>query len=170
MPSRIGRLMPQQSGFTYLGVLFGSALLGVLMAICGMLWSTSAQREKEKELLFVGNAYREAIKGYYLTTPGYQKRFPPSLDDLLLDRRQLGVLRHLRRLYRDPMTPKGEWGLVRAADGGIAGVYSVSAKRPFKRNGFRADDAKFMGAESYAAWRFIVDESKLASSGTPRFN
>lgn len=163
-PIRTGSRHLRQAGFTYLGILYASALLGVLMAISGMLWSTAQQREKERELLFAGNSYREAIKAYYLATPGYEKRFPKRLDDLLLDRRQLSVTRYLRRLYRDPMTQKGEWGLVLARDGGIAGVYSTSDKRPFMQNGFRASEASFAGVSAYSGWRFVVNETTLTAT------
>jgi hypothetical protein len=40
--------------------------------------------------------------------------------------------RYLRRIYRDPMTSKTEWGLVQSVDGRIMGVHSLSKDKPLK--------------------------------------
>ena len=47
-------------GFTYLTVLFMVAILAGGLALIGEVWHTSAMREKEAELLFVGQQYRKA--------------------------------------------------------------------------------------------------------------
>ena len=52
---------PRHAGFTYVGLLIAVAVLGVGLAAVGQVWSTAAAREKERELLFVGNQYRAAI-------------------------------------------------------------------------------------------------------------
>jgi len=51
-------------GFTYLAVLFIVAILLGGLALVGEMWETSARREKEAELLFIGNQYRRAV-GFY---------------------------------------------------------------------------------------------------------
>ena len=112
----------QQSGFTYLMVLFAVAFMGVVLAAAGETWQSVRQREREVELLFVGNAFRQAIGGYYEGTPGPAKRFPRSLEELLKDPRYLATRRYLRKIYVDPVTGKSEWGLVKGPDGGIIGV------------------------------------------------
>ena len=94
----------RHDGFTYLALLFAVAAMGTLLAVTGMLWSSAQQRLKERELLFIGNAYRNAIATYYEKAPGTLKRYPQTLEDLLLDKRQLAVVRYLRRSYVDPMT------------------------------------------------------------------
>ena len=142
-------------GFTYLTVLFMAALLGVMMAAAGILWSTAQQREKERDLLFIGNAYRKAIALYYVRTPGAVKRFPQSLRDLLRDERQLSTVRYLRQPYADPMMPGSGWGIVRAPDGGIAGVFSQSLVQPLKRGNFAGRDGEFENAETYSRWQFV---------------
>ena len=141
-------------GFTYLAVLFVVAILGGGLALAGEVWQTSATREKEAELLFVGNQYRGAIERYYLSGP--QRQYPRELEDLLKDARMPGTRRYLRRLYADPMSGKAEWGLVKAPDGGIMGVYSLSEEATFKRAGFRRRDATFAGALKYSDWKFVV--------------
>lgn len=140
------------AGFTYIGVLFAVAMLGAGLALTGEVWQTLAVREREAELLHVGNEYRVAIARYYLSV---QRQYPRALADLLKDPRQPGTVRHLRRLYRDPVTGSDEWGLVRAPDGGIAGVYSRSEDKPLKSGGFAVRDQDFEGREKYSDWKFI---------------
>src|SRR3990172_7233078 len=131
-PMRPGRLamLRNQSGFTYLGLLFVVAMAGVALAATGMLWSTQRQREREQELLFVGNQIRQAIGSYYERSPGLVKRYPAKLDDLLKDNRFINVQRHLRQHYVDPLTDSQEWGLVTAPEGGVMGVYSLATGTP----------------------------------------
>lgn len=144
-----------ESGFTYLGLLFFVAAMGAALAASGMLWATSGKRVKERELLFIGDQFRMAIASYYERTPGTVKRFPASLEDLLKDNRQAGTVRHLRRIYVDPFSLAKEWGLVKATDGGIQGVYSLSADVPLKTGGFEGRNSMFEDAKDYAGWRFI---------------
>lgn len=144
----------RERGFTYLMALFIVAILGGGLALAGEVWETSAKREKEAELLFIGNQYRQAIRLYYEGTPGGVKRYPRTLDELLSDPRHASTQRHLRQLYRDPLGGK-EWGLVKAADGGIAGVYSLSEEQPLKNGNFRLRDAGFESAQRYLDWKFV---------------
>ena len=74
-------------GFTYIGLLVAVALVGVGLAVTGEAWRTTARREKERELLFVGDEFRKAIKQYYDGTPGGVRQFPNKLEDLLKDAR-----------------------------------------------------------------------------------
>jgi len=141
----------REQGFTYLAALFAVAILGGGLALVGEVWETSAKREKEAELLFAGDQYRKAIERYFLSG---QRQYPRSLEDLLKDSRRPGTVRYLRRLYPDPLTGK-EWGLVKAPDGGILGVHSLSQERPLKVAGFRARDAAFEGAQKYSEWKFV---------------
>ena len=53
-----------QGGFTYLGVLFAVALMGVLLAGLGEVWHTAVRRDKESELLFNGEQIRLALISY----------------------------------------------------------------------------------------------------------
>lgn len=140
-------------GFTYLTALFIVAILGGGLALVGEMWETAARREKEAELLFVGHQYRSAIARYYLSGP--QRQYPRALEDLLKDARMPQTRRYLRRLYADPLSGKAEWGLVKAPDGGILGVHSLSEEAPFKRAGFKRRDASFAGVQKYSDWKFI---------------
>jgi type II secretory pathway pseudopilin PulG len=142
-------------GFTYVGLLLAIALAGTALALAGTFWSTDARREKELELLFVGDQFRQAIAAYYDEVPaGQAHRFPAQLEDLLQDRRWPTTRRHLRRIYLDPMTGKRDWGLVQGTGGGIAGVYSKSEAAPLKRADFPDAYASFATAKDYREWRF----------------
>jgi type II secretory pathway pseudopilin PulG len=143
----------RQRGFTYLAALFMVAILSGGLALAGEVWDTSARREKEAELLFVGNQYRSAIQRYFLSGP--QRQYPRALEDLLKDARRPGTERYLRRLYPDPITGK-EWVLVKAPDGGILGVHSASQESPLKVAGFRPRDATFESAKAYSDWKFVA--------------
>ena len=144
----------RQQGFTLVGALITVALLGAGMAAYGEIASHAAQREKEQELLFIGNQFRQAIGAYYERTPGAAKRFPQKLDELLQDQRYPMPQRHLRRIYADPMTGQRDWGTIEAPGGGIMGVYSLSQAAPIKSGGFVPRDATFAGAARYADWHF----------------
>jgi type II secretory pathway pseudopilin PulG len=154
-------------GFTYIGLLFAVAILGTGLASTGIVWHIAQQREKERELLFIGQQFRFAIERYYLSTPEGVKKFPLRLEDLLLDPRQPMTQRYLRRIYIDPMTGKDEWGLVKAADGGIMGVYSLSDQAPVKQAQFRNAERFFDGREKYSEWRFIA-QPRAAVTGSAR--
>lgn len=57
---------------------------------------------------------------------------PLELQDLLEDRRSGKLVRHLRQIYRDPLTGSYLWGLQRGPDGRITGIYSRSDAAPLR--------------------------------------
>jgi type II secretory pathway pseudopilin PulG len=152
----------RQTGFTYIGLLLAVAILGVWLAATANVWHLRMQREKEQELLFVGNQFRQAINHYSASTAGSGRRFPLRIEDLLLDERHVEKRRHLRRIYADPMTGKAEWGLVRLADGQIIGVHSLSTDEPVKKAGFGLRDLAFTSKRSYSQWVFLATVSQGA--------
>lgn len=156
------QLSVRQTGFTYLGLLFAVAILGATLAVTGIVWHTAQKRGKERELLFVGNQFRQAIAAYYTRSPGTVKQYPKSLDELLKDPRQLTTQRYLRRLYLDPITGGAEWGLVKNRDERIMGVYSLSEDEPVKQGNFREADKEFEGKAHYSEWRFVYVPSQAS--------
>lgn len=144
-----------ETGITYLAVLLVVAIMGAGLAATGMIWHTVQQREKERELLFIGNQFRTAIMLYYENTPGPNKQYPQNLHDLLKDERHSSMQRYLRQIYVDPMTRKKEWGLVTAPTGGITGVYSLSNEPPLKTGGFAEKDRTLEGKGKYSEWQFL---------------
>jgi len=155
--SRFCGLRPQndrQTGFTYLTVLFAIAFMGLGLALTGEVWHTTLTREREAELLYVGSQYRRAIERYYVSGP---RQFPRALEDLLKDPRKPNTERYLRKLYIDPVTGKSEWGMVKAPDGGIMGVYSLSEDTPKKVANFGFANREFEGASKYSDWKFLYN-------------
>ncbi|HET7061882.1 MAG TPA: type II secretion system protein [Nitrosospira sp.] len=144
----------REKGFTYIWMMFTVAAIGLTLAAAGQSWRTQAQREKEKELIFAGDQLRRAIGSYYESSPG-AKRFPPSLEKLLLDDRFPFVKRHLRKVFADPLTGKFEWGLITQPGVGIMGVHSLSTGKPLKRANFHERYTDFEKAETYKDWKFI---------------
>lgn len=141
------------AGFAYLTALFALAALGLTAAGAGLVWHTVAQREKEAELLFIGNQYRSAIGRYYEASPG-AKLYPKHLEDLVEDKRFPQPRRHLRKRFPDPVTNSHDWGLVLEQER-ILGVYSKSDATPLKTGNFSEADADFEGREQYSQWRFV---------------
>jgi type II secretory pathway pseudopilin PulG len=156
---------------TYIAALLAVAVIGVGLAATGMVWSQARQREKEEDLLFIGDQFRQAIAFYYERTPGAIKRYPEKLENLLEDKRYPDPQRYLRKIYPDPMTGKPEWGLVAGPGGSIMGVYSLSNAAPIKVAGFDAKNRTLEGATTYYEWRFIYEpppaKVPAAISATP---
>lgn len=146
------RRAPRQlAGFTYIGLLFAVAIIGITLATVGVVWSTQGRREREAQLLFVGDQYRQAI-GRYRASGG---TFPPTLEALVQDDRFPTARRYLRRLWPDPITGKVDWELIRGSDGGIMGVASASKDKPIKVANFLPVDSTFEKAECYCDWKFV---------------
>jgi type II secretory pathway pseudopilin PulG len=151
-------------GFTYMTVLFIVAIIAAGLALTGEVWQTSTMRDKEAELLFIGNQYRRAIQGYYLNGP--QRQYPRSLEDLLKDPRQPGTVRYLRRIHPDPITER-EFVLIKAPDGGILGVHSESEAAPIKTANFKLRDRTFDGTQKYSDWKFLFQPASAPAAGKP---
>src|SRR5258708_12963037 len=114
-----------EGGFTYLSALLLITLAGAALGAVAESWTHARQREKETELIWIGNQFKQAIGLYYQRSPGAVKRYPEKLEDLLEDKRFLTRQRYLRRLYIDPLTGKAHWALVAPPAAGIMRVHSV---------------------------------------------
>jgi type II secretory pathway pseudopilin PulG len=140
------------AGFTYIGLLLAVVLLGLTLSAVGSVWRTTAQREREKELLFIGHEFQAAIAAYY---DAGGRQFPQDLGDLLEDKRWPEPRHFLRRLYADPMTRTKDWTVIRGDSLGITGVSSSSTAVPIKKHGFQPEDEAFADAETYQDWKFV---------------
>ena len=148
-------------GFTYIGVLAAIIVMGAILGATVEVWHTSLQREKERELLFVGNQFRKALLHYHRDGRAY----PVSLEELVKDPRQPAAKRYLRKIYHDPMTQGTEWGLVLNDRGEIIGVHSLSERQPIKTAGFSIANKSFEDAKKYSEWIFS-NQVQQASSAT----
>lgn len=140
-------------GLVLLALLIFLALGALATMLAAEVWATTRQRERETELLFVGEQYRRAIESYWRATPGRAKALPLSVDVLLQDDRFPTPVHHLRRAYPDPITG-GELELIRVGNG-IAGVRSPSKAAPMKAAGFPPRYQQFEGQASYDQWQFV---------------
>ncbi|MBB5368016.1 MULTISPECIES: type II secretion system protein [unclassified Janthinobacterium] len=141
-------------GFAYIWTLLLVAFMGVGLVLASDLYATAARREKERELLFIGHEFRNALERYYASTPNDGRpRYPLTLQELLQDPRSANAKRHLRRLYADPVTGKAEWGLL-LQQGRIVGIHSLSPQLPIKQDNFLDEDAGLRMKAHYADWVF----------------
>ncbi|MGE3844217.1 MAG: type II secretion system protein [Vicinamibacterales bacterium] len=83
-------------------LLVAMAVMGVLMSVAMPSWRQMMQREREEELIFRGEQYARAVA---LFQRKYAGASPPTID-LLLEQK------FLRKRYKDPMTPDGEFQIV----------------------------------------------------------
>ena len=138
-----------QRGFTYLLLMGWVAASGFMLMALSQNWVLDARRQREAELVFRGEQIRHAIESYQRATVEGQSPWPLTLADLLEDKRGPVVRHHLRRLWPDPVTGSGVWGLVKQGNG-IKGVFSQSPQAPV---------APPEGVRQYASWRFEAGTS-----------
>jgi len=115
--------------------MFAVAIAGLLLSVTSEVSSHSRQREKEKELLYVGDQFREAIALYYQRTPGTVKRYPEKLEELL---ERQALPQHAALPEEGPRRPhdrKVPVGNHRRAGGGING--RIQASRTSARSNLR---------------------------------
>ena len=157
------RLASRNLGFTFFALLLWVAVIGIALAALGQIWSTASQRERERELLFVGAQFRGAIGRYFEQSPGV-KQYPRTLEDLLEDKRFPVVRRHLRKIYLDPITGKADWMVLTRGDQ-ILGVFSPSQDKPLKSANFESANGVFAEASAYSDWRFVYLPSGAPGAG-----
>jgi type II secretory pathway pseudopilin PulG len=159
------RTLRRARGFTYVGLLVLIVLIGIMLAAAGEVAATSARREREAQLLWVGHQYQAAIASYW----NQRRTYPQALVDLLGAGPDAPVqVRYLRRLYPDPMTNAVDWVLVQAPNGGIMGVASNSRRAPLKTGRFNEADKDFADASTYGDWKFTFHTAAFRSKTPPR--
>ncbi len=145
-----------QRGMIYVALLLALALIGGGTAIALQFAETARIRAAEAELLGIGAEYRRALLHYAEATPVGFPTAPEKIEELLRDPRQPGKVRHLRRVYVDPLTGKAEWGFVRDLDRRIVGIHSLSHTPVIKREGFPADLGALGNQAFHDQWIFGV--------------
>jgi len=93
----------REAGYNMVVLMVGVTLLAVATAAALPMWSQAMKREKEAELIARGWQYAEAIRVFQQR----HGRYPTRLEELIEVKP-----RSIRRLWTDPMTESGEWGLV----------------------------------------------------------
>jgi len=157
------------AGFAYLSLLIFLALLGFVSAMALQVGSLVHRRVAEEALLDVGLEYAKALSSYADKTPAGMEDQPMSIQELLLDKRLPGQVRHLRQLYPDPVTGSEEWGLDLDPDTRrIIGIFSQSEKKPIKVGNFSLGLNSFTNKTKISEWVFnanIVSDMKHGVDG-----
>ncbi len=175
-------LFRNSRGFAYIALLVVIVIIGISLGAAGRYWSSVVLRDKEDELLFRGDQYRQAIELYYRAVPG-APQYPSSIDDLLKDNRS-GMRHHLRQRYKDPISGEDFVEIRHAVSKRIIGVNSPSDKQPLKQMGFPAVYANkqplvqlgfpgnrndFEGKSRYSEWLFVSTIIEAPPASGPRF-
>lgn len=147
-------------GYGLVAVLVLVALTSAALSVAAQSWADAARREKEQQLLRIGTLYVQALERYRRSSPGTDKRLPQELEGLLMDTRFVGTVRHMRRLYPDPVGATGRWGVVRGDDGRVRGVHSLSEDAPLIAGAVRRPGLLLPPAQRYSDWKFVVDSEQ----------
>lgn len=123
-----------QYGFAYMALLVVIFASTLALSVALPDKYQQAKRERETQLLFVGQQYANAIKSFYENPYVSVKRYPETLDELLVDNRTAQPRHHLRQLYKDPIRDSSEWGLLTNEEDQIIGVFSLSKDTPLRTN------------------------------------
>ena len=99
-PSQTAR---RSGGYNLVILAVAVTVLNILVAKALPLWSHQVQRQKEEELIFRGLQYAEAIRLF----ESRAQRLPTKLEELVKVKP-----RCIRKLWTNPMSPDGEWGLI----------------------------------------------------------
>lgn len=162
--------MSGERGYAYLFLLIGIAIIAGASAHAVSGGAIAQRKEAEQDLLFIGQAFEVALFSYAAQGTRQQQRMtrsslppqgPTSLEELLLDSRFPEPVRHLRKLYVDPITGQRDWGLIRNDSGNIIGIYSRSTVEPIKRTGFPARHSHLEQAKTYQEWVFGLPEATV---------
>ncbi|MES2547075.1 MAG: hypothetical protein V4575_05165 [Pseudomonadota bacterium] len=113
-----------QTGLSYLAVLFLLAAIALSLAIVAQNEDTQLKREKEQDWLYIGKQYERAIASYYQLSPNGLNELPNKVDDLLLDKRFVAPVHHLRKAYLDPLTNQS-WLFLMNEENQLIGVVST---------------------------------------------
>jgi type II secretory pathway pseudopilin PulG len=161
----------RRGGYTLVALLVGMTVASILIAAVLPLASAQAQREREAELIFRGLQYAEGIRVFRRRFG----RYPNSLAEL-----QEVKPRSVRKLWKDPMTKDGEWGIVSLEGAPLPGARGTApgptptprptpTPSPFAKPGEAGTTGPVMGVyskstergyrlwegrEAYNEWRF----------------
>ncbi|WP_246796413.1 type II secretion system protein [Burkholderia perseverans] len=146
-----------QHGLAYLALLIGIVIIGVVAAGTIQLGALYQRRMAERALLDIGDEFQRALLSYTDNTPVGQPTQPRSLEELVRDPRYPNPVRHLRRIYADPLTGKADWVLVRSPNGQtIVGIHSASHEHPIQLRQFPEQFRGFEDKHSYTQWVFVA--------------
>jgi type II secretory pathway pseudopilin PulG len=165
------RLYRSSDGFTYIAALFMVVIMGIMMGAVGQSVRVIMQREKEKELIFRGLQYRDAIERWNSKPVKVPLK---DLKDLVEPTTSSNIDRSkdrmLRKLYKDPMTADGKWKTLPNPPDPVQGIYGVAStsnEEPLKQGNFPEIIKSFEGKKKYSEWEFIYKRQAQPVGGAP---
>ncbi|PSH05454.1 MAG: hypothetical protein CXZ00_01840 [Acidobacteria bacterium] len=137
------------SGYMLLVLMLAVAVLTIGMLGVARNYRRSIQRDREVEMIHRGEQYARAVKRYYVKFG----RYPISIEQL----EKTNNIRFLRKKYKDPMAPDGEWKVAHPTDITIkiAGVTPTSG-----------DSSTGTGIAGSGAFQTNFGDSGSTASGT----
>ncbi|MCO5120014.1 MAG: hypothetical protein M9951_10330 [Burkholderiaceae bacterium] len=127
-------------------MLFWAAIGMTMLTLTVEVYSESVVRDRKTELLRIGEEFRRGIGSYFFGSPGTVMNLPVRLEDLESDPRMLVITRHVRRIYRDPMTGESKWGVIRLRD--VAGWSPPAVLPGMESRTYAADPEGIVGIYS----------------------
>jgi type II secretory pathway pseudopilin PulG len=146
-----------QEGYLLIVLMFAIAIFGVGLSVVGRWESEIVQRQREAELLRSGAEVVAAIREYRQMTPGTANMLPMNWNDLIEDRRFLGLVRHLRRTPLDPFSNRADWAVIRDTQGFMVGISSNSRLTPLLQIEVTFAGLRLPQASHYSDWKFAFD-------------
>ena len=157
MPHRLTR---SEAGFTFIGALVIVVVMGIMLGAIGQSVSVIMKREREKELIFRGLQYRDAIERW--SKKGVPlKDLKDLVEPTVSNNASASKDRFLRKLYKDPITG-GEWKTLPTPPDPVQGIWGVASKssdEPFKQGDFPEVIKDFKGATKYSDWEFVFKKT-----------
>lgn len=114
------RSLGSQAGFSLVAAAASITVMLLLMGMAVPTWRYVMQNAREEELIFRGTQIVEAIERYQRK---HNNTAPVSLDVLVKGK-------FLRKAYKDPMTPEGQWRFVRPGEGLVMPPSAAGQARP----------------------------------------
>lgn len=110
---------PRESGYMLLVLMLAVAVLTITMLGLAGNYRRSIVRDREVEMIHRGVQYERAVRLYYRKFGSY----PPSIEAL----ENTNNVRYLRKRYKDPMSPDGQWQVAHITDIKLTGIGGLTA-------------------------------------------
>lgn len=133
-PSRPRRR--REAGGLLIVLMVGVTVIFIGLSVAVQAWSVVWRRDSEEELIFRGEQYVIAILAYRKEHNG---QFPTDLE--ILAKEGPRRVRYIRKLFRDPINPTGQWGLLYLMPTGNAIYDPVAAQKTKPADGSGGSDA-----------------------------
>jgi type II secretory pathway pseudopilin PulG len=130
-----------EQGYILLLMLFFAALLVIAITAAVPHLTTQIKRDRETEMIHRGEQYARAVKRYYRKFG----RYPGRIEDL----EKTNNIRFLRKRYKDPMTPDGNWRLVRFGEVQFSGAQGLAGATPVANMTSGGGSSNFGGGGSF---------------------